>query len=242
MNNLPFYISFAFVLTSILAVFLFYRAANQSKIVLLVIVAWSVVQAILAIPGFYTVTNTIPPRFVLAIGPPMFFILVLFLSRWGRTFLDSLNNRLLTLVHVIRIPVEIVLFLLFLHKAIPGIMTFEGSNFDIAAGISAPLVFYFLYAKGKYSRNILLMWNFICIGLLINIVTIAILAAPFPFQKLAFGQPNIAIFYFPFVWLPATIVPLVFLSHLASIRQLLREKKNRSFSPAWRSDSGAVIG
>jgi hypothetical protein len=42
----------------------------------------------------------------------------------------------------------------------------------------------------------------------------------FPFQQFAFDQPNIAVLYFPFIWLPSCVVPLVLLSHLAAIRQL----------------------
>ncbi|MEO8588376.1 MAG: hypothetical protein ABI432_03330 [Flavobacteriales bacterium] len=64
-------------------------------------------------------------------------------------------------------------------------------------------------------------WNIACIGLLVNIVARAVLSAPFPFQQLAFDQPNIAVLYFPFVWLPCCVVPLVLLAHLATLRKLL---------------------
>ncbi|HUQ96495.1 MAG TPA: hypothetical protein VM010_02440, partial [Chitinophagaceae bacterium] len=39
--------------------------------------------------------------------------------------------------------------------------------------------------------------------------------------QLAFDQPDIAVLYFPFVLLPGVVVPVVLLSHLAAIRQLL---------------------
>jgi hypothetical protein len=67
------------------------------------------------------------------------------------------------------------------------------------------------------------VWNFICLGLLLNIVINAILAAPFPFQQFAFDQPNRGVLYFPFIWLPGFIVPAVLLSHLVNIRQLLSQ-------------------
>ena len=127
----------------------------------------------------------------------------------------------LTLLHTIRILVELVLFWLFLHKFAPQIMTFEGRNFDIISGLTAPFIFYFGFIKRTLPNKILLLWNFISIGLLINIVTIAVLSAPFSFQKLAFDQPNIALMYFPFIWLPCCIVPVVLFSHLAAMRQLL---------------------
>lgn len=70
----------------------------------------------------------------------------------------------------------------------------------------------------------LLAWNFIGIGLLANIVINAVLSVPSPFQKFAFNQPNIAVLYFPFNWLPGVVVPLVLLSHLVVIRQLFTKK------------------
>jgi hypothetical protein len=134
----------------------------------------------------------------------------------------------MTLLHIVRIPVEIVLFWLFLYKVVPELMTFSDRNLDILSGLTAPLVYYFGFSKRRLNPKLMLSWNIICLGLLINIVVHAIFAAPFPFQQLAFDQPNIAVLYFPFVWLPCCIVPLVFFSHLASIRQLIVEMKVRA--------------
>lgn len=106
-------------------------------------------------------------------------------------------------------------------------MTFEGRNFDMLSGLTAPLIFYTGFAKNRVHKKLLLFWNLICLALLINIVVIAVLSAPFAFQLFSFEQPNIAILYFPFVWLPGVVVPLAALSHLASIRQLLRIKKQK---------------
>ena len=225
MENLPLYIGLVFALTTAITIYIFYRASGNSKTTLWVLLAWVAVQSVISLTGFYTVTNTLPPRFLLAIGLPIFFIVLLFATSSGRRYIRSFNTRTLTILHIIRIPIEIVLLWLFVHKAIPGIMTFEGRNFDILSGLSAPLVYFFIYRKENYNRRLLLAWNFICLGLLINIVVIAILAAPFPFQRLAFDQPNIGVLYFPFIWLPSCVVPLVLFSHLVSIRQLLQEKK-----------------
>jgi len=149
-------------------------------------------------------------------------------------FIDNMDVKMLTLLHAIRIPVELILFGLFINKTIPEAMTFEGRNFDILSGLTAPFIYYFGFVKKTLDKKIILAWNFICLALLINIVATAILSAPFTFQKLAFDQPNIAILYFPFVWLPCCIVPIVFLSHLASIRQLHKrlEKAHNYNAPA----------
>ena len=117
---------------------------------------------------------------------------------------------------------EIILFLLYKHGAIPRLTTFEGSNFDILAGLSAPVIYFWGFKDGVPRKVPLIIWNVLSLGLLINIVSMAILSAPFPFQQYGFDQPNIAVFYFPFVWLPGLIVPLVLFAHLASIRLLLK--------------------
>ena len=223
-SSLPMYVNIAFIITTLLTIFLFYKATNNSKTTLVIIFLWILLQATLSLSGFYTITNTFPPRFALLALPAILFIIGLFVSEKGRVYIDSLDMRTLTLLHVIRIPVEICLYWLFLHKAIPQLMTFEGRNFDIIAGLTAPLIFYFGYVKNYIGKPILLLWNFICLGLLLNIVVNAILSAPSAFQQFGFEQPNTAIIYFPFVWLPSCVVPLVLFAHLTSIRKLLSTK------------------
>jgi hypothetical protein len=226
--NLPLAINVLFIVTTLLTIFLFYKATKNSKSTLILLLTWVIFQAAIGLSGFYTITNTFPPRFALLALPALLFIIVLFVTASGRVYLDSLDAKALTILHMVRIPVELCLYWLFLHKAIPKLMTFEGRNFDIIAGLTAPLIFYFGYIKGKLSKAILLLWNFICLGLLLNIVINAVLSAPSSFQQFAFGQPNTAILYFPFVWLPACVVPLVLLAHLVCIRKLLLRKVNQA--------------
>jgi len=222
MENIPSYISIVFILTTFLTIGIFYKTTNDSKTTFIILLSWIVLQAIIALSGFYTITNTLPPRFLLLVLPPMFFIVGLFTTKKGKQYIDGLDSKYLILLHTVRIPVELVLFWLFLNKAVPELMTFEGRNFDILSGISAFVIFYFGYYKKQMHKNILLLWNFLCLGLLINIVVNAVLSSPVPFQQFAFDQPNIAVLYFPFIWLPSCIVPLVLLSHLVVIRRLVK--------------------
>jgi hypothetical protein len=197
---------------------MFVKAANGNRTVLYVLLAWLALQGGIAYTGFYTNTSAMPPRFMLAVVPALLCIVVL-LGSPARRWIDSLNLQTLTLLHIVRIPVELVLFWLFVHKAVPQVMTFEGRNFDILSGITTPIVWYL--TRNNTNSKLLLLWNFVCVGLLLNIVITAALAAPFRFQQIAFDQPNIAVLYFPYIWLPACIVPLVLLSHLAAIKKLL---------------------
>ncbi len=143
-----------FVITTLLAVYLFYRASNQSKAFLLLVLIWMAIQLCLGLSGFYLNEFTTPPRFILLILPPLLLIAAVFLTSIGRKFMDGLNLKQLTLLHIIRIPVEIVLYYLFIAKAIPKIMTFEGSNLDIISGLTAPLISYFGFTTKKFSNSI----------------------------------------------------------------------------------------
>jgi len=125
------------------------------------------------------------------------------------------------LFHVIRIPVELVLFWLFVYRYLPKEMTFEGRNVDLLAGLSAPLIYYFGFVKKRLTSRIIITWNIISLGLLLNIVVIAILSLPTPFQKFGFEQPNQALLHFPYVWLPCGLVPMVLYAHLITIQHFL---------------------
>lgn len=219
--NLPMVLNILFIATTLLAVFLFYKAANNSKTALVAIIAWLLLQATVAFTGFYKVTTGFPPRFVLLAFPAVLFIVILFVSAKGRAWIDGLDTKTLTLLHIVRIPVELTLYWLFLQKAVPQIMTFAGRNYDIIAGLTAPIVYYFGFVRSSLGKTVLLVWNILCIGLLANIVITAVLSAPTSFQQFAFDQPNIAILYFPFVWLPCCVVPLVLLAHLVCMRKLM---------------------
>lgn len=231
--NLPFYIVITFGLIVLTTLLLFYRAIahastdatrKKATLVLLGLVSWLVLQAVLTFNGVYRSAPAAgpPPILLFGILPVVLTLVAVFATPGGRRFADSLPLANLTWLNTIRVVVELVLYWLFLHKAVPELMTFEGRNFDILSGITAPFVAYFGFIKGRLSRQLILLWNVVCLGLLLTIIVIAFLSAPTPLQQFAFDQPNLAIGNFPFSWLPTFVVPVVLFGHLVSLRQLVR--------------------
>jgi hypothetical protein len=201
------------------------RESNLSRsganIALFGLIAWLFFQSIVSLKGFYyTDTRSLPPRFGLLIVPPLLVIILLFITRRGRVFMDTLPLVPITLLSIVRIPVEITLYWLCLHRYVPELMTYIGRNFDLISGNSAPFIAYAIY-RSAISRRLILLWNIIALGLLLNIVVNAALSAPLAFQQFAFDQPNVGLLYFPFIWLPSFIVPVVLFAHLVSIRRML---------------------
>jgi len=232
-DNLPIFITLIFIATTFLTLLFFILCIKNSEVkatqqkatpIFIGLIIWLLVQMVLTLNNVYKAeVDLMPPKiFLFGILPPILTIVFLFLIPKGRAFIDSIPLKNTTFLNVIRIPVELILYWLFLQKVIPELMTFEGRNFDILAGITAPIIAYYGFSKNILSRNIILLWNFISLALLLNIVVNALLAAPSPMQQFGFDQPNIALLNFPFSWLPTFIVPVVLFGHLISIRQLLK--------------------
>ena len=220
MTNLPTYVSILFGLTVLITIFWFYYISRLIKI-LITSIFWTIFQSTIGLYGVYKDTDTMPPKLMIfGILPSLILILTIFFTKKGKVFINELNIKKLTYFHSIRIAVEIVLGLLFYYGVISIYMTLEGTNFDLLSGITAPIFAYLAFKKGTENKNMLLVWNSICLLLLINVVVTAIFAFPSPFQKLSFEQPNIAILYFPFNLLPTVVVPIVLFSHLAAIKKL----------------------
>ena len=69
------------------------------------------------------------------------------------------------------------------------------------------------------------IWNYIGIGLVITIVTIAVLSFP-QFAGVVNWEDktlNEIVAYIPFIWLPGFLVPLAILLHIVSLKQINQE-------------------
>lgn len=221
LEALPLYINLLFGLTVLGTVAWFY-AATKSKSFLIVVFIWIATQSFLGLSGIYKDVDTFPPNLILGIAPALLLIILMFTTKGGRQFIDRIDLKTITYFHAIRMPVELVLTLLFWHRVVSVYMTWEGTNFDLFSGISAPLVAFLVFSSKKIKRKFLLAMNIIWTLLLLNVVITAIFSLPTPFQKIGFDQPTIAVLYFPFNLLPTVVVPIVLFSNLAAIRRLIK--------------------
>ncbi|QLG45113.1 hypothetical protein [Costertonia aggregata] len=221
-DGLPNWINWAFIATFFVTIALFHLANGRSKKLSLFIVVWSLFHAVLAYNGFYNKTDLFPPRFLLVLIPSLSFLIFGLLKKNREQILAKRNIRASTFLHVIRIPVEIMLFYLYLYKTMPQLMTFEGRNFDIIAGILALVSGILFYVK-SVGKTFLLVFNGIGLLLILFVFVNGILSSELPIQMFAFDQPTKALEYFPFVLLPATIVPIVIYTHIIDLILLMRK-------------------
>jgi len=214
-------VSIMFLLAWLLGLVCFYLAnARPNKLIVLLILV-SAIQSVLAYSGFYHNTSSLPPRFICALGPPTFIIIYGLLPKQIEWVKKNRNIKYSNLMHAIRILVELTLLQLFLHGSVPELMTFHGRNFDIIAGVIGLIVGLTLFLR-PIDKKVLIAWNLIGLALVLFIMINGILSSRLPIQQFAFDQPNVALEYFPFILLPAVIVPMVIYTHVTDIILLCR--------------------
>lgn len=195
-------------------------AARPATVTGLALAGWLAVTHGLAAAGFFSDFRALPPRFLALLLPALAALVWLARSRAVGRLLAAVPPAWLVWPQGFRILVEIVLWRLIVAGAAPEIMTFTGRNFDIAVGLTAPVIAYGCFVARWWSPRVALWWNVAGILILVNTVVHAQLAAPTRFQVYVTQPPNSFIAAAPYVWLPAFLVPLAWALHVLSIRRL----------------------
>ncbi len=188
----------------------------------IILVGWLVFSAVISFSGMLLDFTSTPPKLFIIILPAVLMIIYICISTRVNTLLTVIPASWLVYIQSYRILVELALWLMLLKNIIPVQMTFEGLNYDILIGLSAPIIGYYALSADKWPRLVALLWNFAGLLMVTNIFIIALLSTPSPLRQF-FNEPsNTMVAYFPFVWIPAFIVPFAYLMHVLSIKQIIR--------------------
>jgi len=237
MDNIPSYVPGVFIAIVITVLsFIVYaiiqtaskKKSSSSLLPIIILSAWIVMISSLAINNYFLDYSS-PPRLLFFLAGPLLCIALLLILPKSRIFLLRMPLTTLHYIHIVRVPVEVVLWWLSIELLIPQEMTFEGKNLDIIAGISAPFAAVFMTGNQRKSRLVGVIWNLISPGLLMNIVVRAISLTPYFFSPRLTEIANTGIFHFPYILLPNFVVPIVLFSHVVSLYQLLYKSYERQF-------------
>lgn len=186
------------------------------------VIVWLAATAILAARGKLSDWSQFPPPVMKLFTTATLLTIFYAFSHIGSRLVDGLSVASLVGFQAFRIPVEIILFLWFRYQIVPVQMTFEGWNFDVLSGLSACVVAW-LAAHDRLPRWGLLLWNVIGLGLLINIVTIAVLSMPTSLRMFFTEPANIIVTtQAPYIWLPVFLVQAALFGHLLVFRKMWR--------------------
>lgn len=234
--NTPLYITAqaGFMLVTLLYVSLFLREIRRGirlsswsdarkrksvSVIIAVVVAWTAFLTVWSLSGRMADFGIFPLNLMPVILIPLLALVILSFSKSTREILAHVPPDNLIRLQSFRIFVELLLWILFIENLLPQQMTFEGRNFDILAGLTAPAIA-LLMTRNKISRAGIITWNFISLGLLINIVTIALLSTASPWRVFMNEPANYIVTHFPIAFLPGLLVPLAYYLHVLSLKQM----------------------
>lgn len=201
---------------------LFYYGIEKNLKLVTIFLSWQIIVGLVSFTHFFEVN---PKTFPLTLIGNI--CLIIYLQ--NKIKITSRNSIFWLSINIFRIPVEFILFQLYLEKKIPRLMTFEGWNFDIIIGITASIIFTLKFIfKKEINTTLFFIWNILGLVFLSFIVSLALLSSPLPIQQLGFDQPNIAVLFFPYSLLPSSIVLLAFLSHILFLKSYLTSLTQKS--------------
>lgn len=189
------------------------------------LILWQLFILLVTKSGF-TVTTEFPPRFaILFIVPSFIFtIIFLYLNR-KKDWINQISNKQITLFQSFRIAVELLLWFSFAEGMLHKNVTIEGYNYDMIFGLSAILVFTFVYLLKVGGQKLLLVWNYAGILVLLSVIFVFTTTLYTP-EIYGFDQsPMTSTFLeYPFVLVPAFMMPLAIFFHCLSIVHIRRRK------------------
>jgi len=189
------------------------------------IMAWLVYLSVMVNIGAFKELSR-PPSILLFIILPIFTIIIFFhTAKRFRQIIDGFPPALAVYLQSFRIFVELLILGVYLKGLGPVETTFEGRNFDIIAGATAPIIGWLAYNRKAISNKVVIAWNIICLLLLANIVFIfnsMILKPQIWGYEASPIQPEFATI--PYLYIAAFYMPLAVFLHVMSIRKSRKRK------------------
>lgn len=184
------------------------------------VIGWLIYLTVLSISGVLRDLN-LPPKFPLLIFLPLLIGFTMFYRR-------SKNSRVIKAIPKVwpvyfqsfRIVVELILLYTFYAGIIPQNATFEGLNFDVLMGVSAPLVAYFLVGQNK-SKILQFVWNVLGI-LMVMFVGFIIATSMYKPDIWDSEVPLVSMTFIemPYLLLAGFLAPLGIFMHVVSLIHL----------------------
>lgn len=179
---------------------------------------WLIAVTAAAASGALAQWQRVPPPFVLLAVGVLVLGVVAARSAAGDRLARGLPLAYLVGFQAFRLPLELAMHRAYTEGLMPVQMSYAGRNFDIVTGATA-LVLGGALLWTRVPRWLVLLWNLMGLGLLVNIVGVAIASTP-RFQYFGPDHVNTFVTRWPYVYLPAVMVLAAWAGHLIVFRAL----------------------
>ena len=162
------------------------------------------------------------PRALGYLIPALALSLVLWRAGWLQAAVQALSPSAIPWLQTLRIGGGLTLFGAWASGLAPWSWAATAGAGDILVGLGAGAVAALLGTGLAWSRTAAIVWNVFGLVDIAHTLVRGLLAAPGPQQRIFETPPNLVPMVFPFIYLPAFIVPLTILLHILSLQQLGR--------------------
>lgn len=180
--------------------------------------SWLAYISVFSACGIFTVAS-LPPRIpILLVFPTFAFMIYFFRSKKFKAFIAHTPPSWPIYIQSFRIVVELLILGMFLKGIFPKAATFEGYNFDIVMGLSAPVIGYVGFRKNAPNRLMVTLWNIAGFITLAAVVFVILSQAYFPHL---WGVNESLVskggFAFPYTFLAGFLMPVAVFLHVYSL-------------------------
>ncbi len=184
---------------------------------------WLTIPSAVAASGFLAEFSGTPPRMLLILPTVLAAAGLFAFSGWGRSVRDHYSMAALIGFQAFRVLPEILLVLAHGEGLAPIQMTVEGRNWDIvSAALAAGIYLRWRRDPGGVPHWVAVGFSVAGLGLLANIVGIAVLSMPTAFRVFWNEPANTFVATFPYILLPTVHVTAALGGHLIVLRKLWR--------------------
>ncbi len=194
--------------------------SRKILIAALVIFLWLAYLTILSQTGILRDLN-LPPKFPLLVFLPLVIGMIVFYNRKKNSaILHSIPRSWPIYFQSFRIAVEVLILLTYFEGILPQSATFEGYNFDVVMGLSAPIMGMYV-TKHPHRKAIQYVWNILGICMVLFVAFIVASSIYFPIiWNSETPLVDLRFLEMPYLLLAGYLAPMAIFVHVLSLTQL----------------------
>ncbi|QCK16899.1 hypothetical protein [Mangrovivirga cuniculi] len=191
---------------------------------IVIIILWLTYVLTLSLSGLLQ-NFDLPPRVpLLIILPSIILSIILTGQSIFKRNLNQFSSYFPVNVQAFRIGVELLILEAILYGYFPEGVSFDGSNYDILIGLTAPVIGV-LYMRNSISQKWVLGWNIAAL-IVLTFTGYAFVSTYYIHSDFPPDVSRLLLTELPFILLPGVLLPFAIFYHIVSIRQTLTKSND----------------
>ncbi len=185
---------------------------------------WHLYAYLIALTGIPQDFSLPPKGPALLVLPAFTFIGIFMYYHRNKKWIGHIPIYALIVFQVYRIMIEILFVYSVKNGTLHPNMTIEGYNYDMVFAFTSPIIGWLVYKKIKGYKTIALFWNYLGLLVIASIIFIVVTTVYFPgFYSNNLNSVPKEFGMFPFVLVPAFLMPLAVFIHILTILKIKKE-------------------